>query len=127
MQLTILFTEQTISIANVSPCDGAGALLEFQGIVRGVEDGATIGGLLYEIYRPMAERMIRRIVEELDAKHPCHAFQLVHRHGLVPVGEAAIYVRIEASHRSEAIRMLELFMNRLKAEVPIWKSGSVPC
>jgi molybdopterin synthase catalytic subunit len=127
MQLTILFTEQTISIANVSPCDGAGALLEFQGIVRGVEDGATIGGLLYEIYRPMAERMIRRIVEELDTKHPCHAFQLVHRHGLVPVGEAAIYVRIEASHRSEAIRMLELFMNRLKAEVPIWKSGSVPC
>jgi molybdopterin synthase catalytic subunit len=127
MQLTILFTEQTISIANVSLCDGAGALLAFQGIVRGVEDGATIGGLLYEIYRPMAERMIRRIVEELDAKHPCHAFQLVHRHGLVPVGEAAIYVRIEASHRSEAIRMLELFMNRLKAEVPIWKSGSVPC
>ncbi len=127
MQLTILFTEQTIPIANVSPCDGTGALLEFQGIVRGVEDGATIGGLLYEIYQPMAERMIRRIVEELDTEHPCHAFHLVHRHGLVPVGEAAIYVRIEASHRSEAIKMLELFMNRLKAEVPIWKSGSVPC
>ena len=127
MQLTILFTEQTIPIANVSPCDGAGALLEFRGMVRGVEDGATIGGLLYEIYQPMAERMIRRIVEELDTKHPCHAFHVVHRHGIVAVGEAAIYVRIEASHRSEAIKMLELFMNRLKAEVPIWKSGSVLC
>ena len=127
MQLTILFTEQTIPIANVSPCDGAGALLEFQGIVRGVEEGATIGGLSYEIYQPMAERMIRRIVEELDTKHPCKTFHVVHRHGIVPVGEAAIYVRIEASHRSEAIKMLELFMNRLKAEVPIWKSGGVPC
>lgn len=127
MQLTILFTEQTIPIANVSPCDGAGALLEFQGIVRGIEDGATIGGLLYEIYQPMAERMIRRIVEELDTEYPCDAFHLVHRHGLVPVGETAIYLRIEASHRSEAIKMLELFMNRLKAEVPIWKSGKVPC
>jgi molybdopterin synthase catalytic subunit len=127
MELTILFTDRTIRIANVSPRDGAGTLLEFQGIVRGVEGGATIGGLSYEIYQPMAERMIRRIVEELDTEHPCHAFHVVHRHGLVPVGEAAIYVRIEASHRSEAIKMLELFMNRLKAEVPIWKSGTVPC
>jgi molybdopterin synthase catalytic subunit len=127
MQLTILFTDQAIRIANVSPGERAGALLEFQGIVRGIEDGATIGGLLYEIYQPMAERMIRRIAEELSAEHPCHVFHIVHRHGLVPTGEAAIYVRIEASHRSEAIRMLELFMNRLKAEVPIWKSGTVPC
>ena len=127
MQLTILFTDRTIHLANVSPCDGAGALVEFQGIVRGVESGATIGGLVYEIYQPMAERMIRRIVEELDTEYPCHAFHVVHRHGLVPVGEAAIYVRIEASHRSEAIKMLELFMNRLKAEVPIWKSGTVLC
>ena len=114
-------------MANVSPGEGAGALLEFQGIVRGVERGATIGGLLYEIYQPMAERMIRRIVEELNTEHLCDTFHVVHRHGLVPVGEAAIYVRIEASHRLEAIKMLEHFMNRLKAEVPIWKSGSVPC
>jgi molybdopterin synthase catalytic subunit len=127
MQLTILFTDLPIRMGNVFPCDGAGALVEFHGIVRGVEHGATIGGLLYEIYQPMAERMIRRIVEELDVKYPCQAFHVVHRHGLVPVGEAAIYVRIEASHRLEAIKMLEFFMNRLKVEVPIWKSGTVPC
>ena len=125
--MTILFTDLPIRMENVSPCDGAGALIEFQGIVRGVEHGATIGGLLYEIYQPMAERMIRRIVEELDVKHACQAFHVVHRHGLVPVGEAAIYVRIEASHRLEVIKMLEFFMNRLKVEVPIWKSGTVPC
>ena len=125
--MTILFTDLPIRMENVSPCDGAGALIEFQGIVRDVEHGATIGGLLYEIYQPMAERMIRRIVEEIDGQHPCQAFHVVHRHGLVPVGEAAIYVRIEASHRLEAMKMLELFMNRLKGEVPIWKSGTVPC
>lgn len=127
MHVTIHFTDRMIPVANVSPCDGAGALIEFQGIVRGVEDGATIGGLLYEIYQPMAERMIRRIVEQLNVAQPCQAFHVIHRHGLVPVGEAAIYVRIEARHRGEAIRMLELFMDRLKAEVPIWKSGSVRC
>ena len=75
----------------------------------------------------MADRMVRRIVEELDADYPCLAFLVVHRHGLVPVGETSIYVRIEALHRTEAIRMLEHFMNRLKTDVPIWKSGFVPC
>jgi molybdopterin synthase catalytic subunit len=127
MQVRLQFTDQAIHVSEVSPCDEAGAIVEFRGIVRGVENGAKIGGLLYEIYEPMAERMMRRIIEELDAEHPCLAFLVVHRHGLVPVGEMAIHVRIEARHRSEAIKMLELFMNRLKTEVPIWKSGSVPC
>ena len=75
----------------------------------------------------MADRMVRRIVEELNAEYPCLAFLSF----IVTVwsrsGERSIYVRIEALHRSEAISMLEHFMNRLKADVPIWKSGSVPC
>jgi molybdopterin synthase catalytic subunit len=127
MQVTILFTDQEIRVTEVAAHAGAGAIVEFRGIVRGVERGAKIGGLLYEIYEPMAKRMVRRIVEELDTEYPCLEFLVVHRHGRVPVGETAIYVRIEASHRSEAIKMLELFMNRLKTEVPIWKAGSVPC
>jgi molybdopterin synthase catalytic subunit len=127
MHVRIQFTDQAIHVSDVSPWDGAGAIVEFRGIVRGVEHGTKIGGLWYEIYEPMAERMVRRIVEELDAEQPCLSVLVVHRHGLVPVGEMAIHVRIEARHRSEAIKMLELFMNRLKTEVPIWKSGSVPC
>ena len=71
--------------------------------------------------------MFRRIEEEPDVIYPGQAFLVVDRHGLGPTGEAAIYVRIEASHRLEAIKMLEFFMNRLKVEVPIWKSGTVPC
>ncbi len=127
MQVTILFTDGEIRISDLSPCERIGARLEFRGMVRDVEQGALIGGLLYEIYQPMAERIIRRIVEELNTQYPCYALHVVHRHGLVPVGETAIYVRVEASHRAEAIKMLEVFMNRLKAEVPIWKSGTVPC
>ena len=127
MRLTIRFTERPIEGLELALPDGAGAILEFHGVVRDVEHGERIGGLLYEIYEAMAERTIRQIVNELDAEYPCLTFTIVHRHGLVPVGEAAIYVRIEARHRGEAIKMLELFMNRLKNEVPIWKTGTVPC
>lgn len=127
MEVMIRFTEETIRVSDVAARDGAGAMVEFRGMVRGEEDGRRIGGLLYEIYEPMAERMVRRIVEELSLEHPCLAFQVIHRHGLVPVGETSIYIRIESCHRAEAIKMLEMFMNRLKTEVPIWKTGSVPC
>jgi len=127
MDLTIRFTNRTICGSDAAPSDGAGAVVEFRGIVRGVERVTKIAGLIYEIYEPMADRMVKRIIEELDAEYPCLAFLVVHRHGLVPVGETAIYVRIEARHRSEAIKMLEQFMNRLKTEVPIWKADIVPC
>jgi molybdopterin synthase catalytic subunit len=127
MDVKIRFTDRAICCLDTVPCEGAGALVEFRGIVRGVEGGAKILGLIYEIYEPMAERTVRRIVEELSALHPCIAFLVVHRMGLVPVGETAVYVRITARHRAEAISMLEHFMNRLKIDVPIWKSGSVPC
>jgi molybdopterin synthase catalytic subunit len=127
MDVRIQFTDQKICGLNPPTTDGAGAAVEFLGIVRGVERETKISGLIYEIYGPMADRMVRRIVKELDAEYPCLGFLLIHRHGLVPVGEAAIYVRVEAFHRTEAIRMLEHFMNRLKSDVPIWKSGFVPC
>jgi molybdopterin synthase catalytic subunit len=127
MEVRIQFTGERICGSNPPTTDGAGAVVEFVGIVRGVEREEKISGLIYEIYEAMAERMVRRIVEELEAKYPCLAFQLAHRHGFVPVGEASIYVRIESSHRTEAIHMLEHFMNRLKTDVPIWKSGFVPC
>ena len=127
MDVRIQFTDQKICASNPATTDGAGAVVEFLGVVRDVERDAKISGLVYEIYEPMADRVVRRIVEELDANYPCLAFHLIHRHGFVPVGEAAIHLRIEASHRTEAIRMLEHFMNRLKTDVPIWKSGLVPC
>ena len=127
MNVEIQFTDQAILESKSAPRDGAGAVAEFQGLVRGTEGGARISGLTYEVYEPMADLVVRQIVEELDAAYPCLAFLLIHRYGFVPVGEAAIYIRIEAAHRTEAIRMLEHFMNRLKADVPLWKVGSTPC
>jgi hypothetical protein len=53
--------------------------------------------------------------------HPCLAAKVIHRVGIIPVGEAAIYVGIASRHRAEAIALLGEFMNHLKQGVPIWK------
>ncbi|MGA4644173.1 molybdopterin synthase catalytic subunit [Limisphaera sp. 4302-co] len=98
-----------------------GAWVEFRGLVRNLEQGREIAALEYEAYEPMARSEIERILRELERDHPCQAVQVLHRTGLIPVGEAAIIVRIAAAHRREAFDLLARFMDRLKEDVPIWK------
>lgn len=126
MQVEIHIGPGLIAVArDVSmPDGGVGALAEFTGWVRGEEKGAGIGGLVYEAYQPMAEREIERIVRELAASRPVAGVKVLHRIGRVPVGEAAIYVAVTARHRAEAFAVLTGFMDRLKQDVPIWKTDT---
>ena len=103
-----------------------GAWLEFRGVVRDEENGQRISALEYEAYPEMAWREIRRLLEEISLRHPCLAAKVIHRVGIIPVGETAIYVGVAASHRGEAIALLAEFMDRLKQDVPIWKRRALP-
>jgi molybdopterin synthase catalytic subunit len=103
-----------------------GAWTEFRGLVRAEENGVAIRALEYEAYRSMAERELRRLLEALSRKHSCLGAQVIHRIGVVPVGDAAIYVGIASRHRGEGYSLLAEFMDRLKQDVPIWKCRSHP-
>jgi molybdopterin synthase catalytic subunit len=103
-----------------------GALVEFNGIVRGEENGQTIAALEYDAYEPMAEKTIREILHSLGLQHPCLAVVVIHRIGIVPVGESAIYVAAVGRHRGEAFALVSQFMDRLKQDVPIWKRRALP-
>ena len=98
-------------------------MAEFTGLVRGEEQGAPIAGLVYEAYQPMAETVMRRLLTELGVAHPCVAVRVQHRIGPVRVGEAAIHIAVHSRHRAEAFALLAAFMDRLKQDVPIWKTG----
>ena len=99
-----------------------GAVVCFSGTVRGEENGQPIRSLFYEAYRPMAENQIRAILKELSDKYPCNSAEVIHRLGTVPVGETSLFVRVRAPHRPEAFQFLTSFLDRLKQEVPIWKT-----
>lgn len=126
VQLHVYIGPEPIAAPRSVPAVDAevGALAEFLGLVRGEENGAAIGGLIYEAYQPMAEREISRIVHQLNAAHPVTGVSVVHRLGRVPVGEAAIYIGVAAKHRAEAFALLTAFMDRLKQDVPIWKTDT---
>jgi molybdopterin molybdotransferase len=122
MEIQVQLTHEPIAEKFSPPSFGAaGAWAEFRGIVRGEENGAAISALEYETYPGMAESEIRRLLSEIFARHPCLAAIVIHRIGVIPVGETAIYVGIAAKHRGPAFAALAEFMDRLKKDVPIWK------
>lgn len=104
-----------------------GALAEFWGTVRDDENGAKIAALRYEAYESMAKRQIESILLDLETTFPCERVQVIHRQGWIPVKEAAIYIGVQARHRKEAFGLLTVFMDRLKQDVPIWKTETKLC
>lgn len=103
-----------------------GALVEFTGVVRGEEDGRRIVALEYEAYERMALKVMRAALHQLGRHHPCSAVEVIHRLGIVPVGEAAIWVGVASRHRQEALALLTGFMEALKRDVPVWKRRALP-
>lgn len=124
MTVDILLQAEPIVLKTDVPPE-AGAVVRFEGRVRGQENGRAIRALVYEAYQPMAERQIEKILHELGERHPCLHVRVRHRFGEVRVGEIAIAVEVLAAHRAEAFAMAAGFMDRLKQDVPIWKVKAV--
>lgn len=122
MKMTVSITPRAIEAGEFgAPPAHCGAIAEFRGVVRGEENDRVIKALEYQAYRPMAEREMERLLRELESEFPCEEVGVIHRIGVIPVGETAIYIRVLARHRAEAFGMLASFMDRLKQDVPIWK------
>ena len=122
METHIAFTHGPIIVPPLAlPSREIGACVEFSGIVRETENDRALTGLHYEAYEPMARTQLTRIFAELHAAHPCAAVTFIHRLGWVSVGEASLFVRVLAAHRGEALRFLAEAIDRMKADVPIWK------
>ncbi|MBI3541135.1 MAG: molybdenum cofactor biosynthesis protein MoaE [Deltaproteobacteria bacterium] len=98
----------------------AGGVVHFVGTVR-EEDG--IEGLDYECHTPMAEKVIRNIIQLASKKWPLQKVSVAHRYGWIPLGEAAVIVAVSSAHRKEAFEACSYLIDRIKEEVPIWKSN----
>src|SRR6266542_6748250 len=100
---------------------GAGAMVDFSGIVRSVEDGREIDGIEYEAHREMAEHQLRQIAEQAAENFRLRVVIVHHRVGFIAVGEPSLYLRLASLHREEAFRASQWIVNELKKKVPIWK------
>lgn len=100
---------------------GRGALVLFLGTVRDRHASRPVEKLTYSAYRPMARERLARIVADLEAAHSNLRASIVHRLGEVPVGEPSVAIAVASPHRAAAYEASREALERLKAEVPIWK------
>lgn len=98
-----------------------GAVATFVGVVRD-HDPSVTGEVTHLDYsaHPDAEAVLARIVAEVEAAHGV-VLALTHRIGLLGVGDVAIVAAAGAGHRAEAFDACREAVERVKAEVPIWK------
>ena len=100
---------------------GAGAIVDFWGVVRPIEDGRRLMGIDYEAHREMAEHQLRRIVEQATERFRLQVVFIHHRTGFIAIGEASLFLRVASSHRAEAFQASQWIVDELKRKVPIWK------
>ena len=98
-----------------------GALVVFVGRARDrSDDGRTVVELEYEVYPEMAAAVLDEIAGEAERRWPVAA-AVNHRHGVVPIGEAAVAIVTASAHRDEAYAANRFIIEAIKERLPIWK------
>ncbi|HVM59280.1 MAG TPA: molybdenum cofactor biosynthesis protein MoaE [Verrucomicrobiae bacterium] len=121
----LLLTDKPISLAEAELgtfSGDVGGVVVFWGVVRDLENGQDIRALDYTAYREMAEHQFRKLLAEARQKWPLKRIRVVHRLGVIAVGEPSLLVRVEAAHRAEAFAAAQFIIDELKQKVPIWKA-----
>lgn len=98
-----------------------GAVVLFVGTVRDHHGGRPVERITYSAYTSMAQSRLERIVRELELEAAGLAVAIVHRLGSIAAGEPSVAIATASPHRQEAYRASRRALERLKAEVPIWK------
>jgi len=129
----VLLTENSLESAADSPSltgvaasatevdPSAGAIVDFWGVVRELEDGRAIEGIDYEAHQAMAEHQMKLIADAAIEKFQLKHVVLHHRTGFVGTGEPSLFLRVSARHRGAAFEASKWIVDELKKKVPIWK------
>jgi molybdopterin synthase catalytic subunit len=105
---------------------GCGATVVFTGTARDHADGRPgVYRLEYEAYDDPALVRLRAIAAEVHRRWPVVGrVAMLHRTGVVELGDAAVVVAVSAPHRGEAFEAARYAIDELKRTVPIWKRES---
>lgn len=103
-----------------------GALAAFWGVVRNHHGGRAVARIDYHCYEPMALKELSALADEVARKYDLPALAVVHRIGVVPVGEASLLVVAADAHRRPVISAIGELIDELKRRVPIWKKEYGP-
>lgn len=100
--------------------DRHGAVVLFEGVVRNHDEGRVVEALEYQVH-PDAQHFLDETLQAIAAERPDVRLAAVHRHGPLVIGDIAFAAAVGAAHRGAAFEVCALVVDRVKAELPIWK------
>ena len=100
-----------------------GAVVLFAGTVRDHAEGREgVSSLEYEAYEEVVCQRLAAIAAEVRRRETTVGrLVLLHRVGVLAVGETSVVVVASAPHRAEAFESARFAIDTLKESVPIWK------
>lgn len=99
-----------------------GAHAIFLGQVRADKvKNSRVTAIEYSAYDTMADEAVYQIREQAFADENISCLHIYHSIGLVKSGEISLFVFVSSAHRKASLRVMENVVERIKAEVPIWK------
>ncbi|HTX44446.1 MAG TPA: molybdopterin synthase [Methanocella sp.] len=99
----------------------AGAIGTFTGLVREMANNERTTALEFESFDLVAAERIKKIEEDLKKRQGILEVYIYHRTGRIEAGEDIVFIVILSGHREELFPALRDAIERVKAEVPIWK------
>lgn len=98
----------------------AGCVATFLGVVRDHDHGRSVTRLEYSAH-PSATDRLQALAAEIARGPGLVAIAVQHATGDLAVGDVAVVAAVAAEHRAQAFAACHDLVDRLKAEVPIWK------
>jgi molybdopterin synthase catalytic subunit len=99
---------------------GAGNI--FVGFVRDLNMGRSVVAVEYDCFKALAEKVFAQIADEAREKWGSDATVfIIHRHGLLKVGEPSIAIYVTTKHRDESYLASRYIIEEIKTRAPIWK------
>jgi len=84
--------------------------------------GRRVEALEYETLREMALAILTDIADEVETRFGVERLAIVHREGVVPLGEPSIAIVACAAHRDAAFEAARYAIDETKSRAPIWKA-----
>ena len=98
-----------------------GAVACFIGLVRDVNENATVAEMTLEHYPAMTRKALNGIVEEAKQRWDILDVLVVHRVGTLKPMDQIVLVVVASAHRGAAFAACEFIVDYLKTRAPFWK------
>ena len=111
--------EEYAWLTNANAADGA--VVNFIGRLRDLNEGVGVQGMFLEHYPSMTERVLTKWVVAARARWELGRVAIVHRVGLLQPADQIVFVGVTSPHRTNAFAAAEFLMDQLKTTAPFWK------